>query len=126
MARYQMANRVAVNAHERSLLYKAQSRLCYICRRKMRHPNGDRRARSVPADKATVDHVFPLSHGGFIRIGNVLLACNTCNRQKGNRFPNKKEMASLIAINWLLDIDTVMVDPRYVRGIKRYQEMMNE
>lgn len=31
----------------------------------------------------TVDHVFPISRGGRTHFNNLILACQTCNFQKG-------------------------------------------
>lgn len=38
---------------------------------------------------ATLDHVFPLSHGGAHVPGNVVLACGRCNRLKGDLLPTE-------------------------------------
>jgi 5-methylcytosine-specific restriction endonuclease McrA len=40
-------------------------------------------------DYATLDHVYPLSHGGAHVPGNVVLACARCNRQKGDMLPTE-------------------------------------
>lgn len=34
-------------------------------------------------DKATLDHVKPLSAGGYDRLRNCVLACLACNQRKG-------------------------------------------
>ena len=36
---------------------------------------------------ATLDHVYPLAHGGAHHPGNVVLACNRCNRLKSDKLP---------------------------------------
>ena len=33
----------------------------------------------------TIDHVIPRSRGGLTKWNNVVAACHTCNRKKGNR-----------------------------------------
>jgi 5-methylcytosine-specific restriction endonuclease McrA len=38
-------------------------------------------------DYATLDHVHPLAHGGAHVPGNVVLACERCNRLKGDMLP---------------------------------------
>lgn len=38
-------------------------------------------------DTATLDHVYPLAHGGAHHPGNVVLACNRCNRLKSDLLP---------------------------------------
>jgi len=40
-------------------------------------------------DFATLDHVHPLSHGGAHVPGNVVLACGSCNRLKGDLLPTE-------------------------------------
>ena len=40
-------------------------------------------------DVATLDHVHPLSHGGAHAPGNVVLACGSCNRLKGDLLPTE-------------------------------------
>lgn len=38
-------------------------------------------------ETATLDHVYPLSHGGAHHPGNVVLACNRCNSLKSDLLP---------------------------------------
>ena len=38
---------------------------------------------------ATLDHVFPLAHGGANAHGNLVTACGPCNRLKGDLLPNE-------------------------------------
>jgi len=40
----------------------------------------------------TVDHVIPRSRGGQSVWENIVAACATCNRRKGNRLPREIEM----------------------------------
>lgn len=40
-------------------------------------------------DRATLDHVCPLAHGGAHVEGNVVLACALCNRLKGDLLPSE-------------------------------------
>ena len=40
-------------------------------------------------DLATLDHVHPLAHGGAHAPGNVVLACGSCNRLKGDLLPTE-------------------------------------
>ena len=47
-----------------------QEGLCHFCQQ------------SVGADKLTMDHLVPLARGGKSTRGNVVPACQTCNRQK--------------------------------------------
>jgi 5-methylcytosine-specific restriction endonuclease McrA len=45
--------------------------------------------------EATVDHVIPKSKGGVSSWGNVVIACNPCNRKKGSRTPREASMRLL-------------------------------
>src|SRR3954470_9691089 len=36
---------------------------------------------------ATLDHVYPLAHGGAHTLGNLVAACGRCNRLKGELLP---------------------------------------
>ncbi|MEJ7811091.1 MAG: HNH endonuclease [Gemmatimonadaceae bacterium] len=38
---------------------------------------------------ATLDHVQPLAKGGIHAPGNVVAACGTCNRRKGDMLPHE-------------------------------------
>lgn len=38
-------------------------------------------------ETATLDHVYPLAHGGAHHPGNVVLACISCNQLKSDRLP---------------------------------------
>jgi len=44
-------------------------------------------ASALDFDTATLDHVYPLAHGGAHHPGNVVLACNRCNRLKSDLLP---------------------------------------
>lgn len=46
-------------------------------------------AASLEFDFATLDHVYPLSHGGANAPGNLVLACGSCNRLKGDMLPTE-------------------------------------
>ncbi len=47
---------------------------------------------SLDRDEATVDHVIPKSQGGISEWNNVVIACGSCNRKKGNRTPKEASM----------------------------------
>lgn len=49
-------------------LVKAQS--CYYCSK---------------SAKLTIDHVVPLSRGGLHTLGNLVMACSSCNSSKGGK-----------------------------------------
>ena len=40
-------------------------------------------------DVATLDHVYPVSHGGPHAPGNLVTACAPCNRLKGDMLPHE-------------------------------------
>ncbi len=39
---------------------------------------------------ATLDHVIPISLGGLNNSNNYVLACNQCNKDRGNKMPELK------------------------------------
>ncbi|MGD2039880.1 MAG: HNH endonuclease [Anaerolineae bacterium] len=43
----------------------------------------------------TIDHVLPRSRGGATSWDNVVTACQSCNRRKGNRTPQEAQMPLL-------------------------------
>jgi len=42
---------------------------------------------SLGLERATLDHVFPLSRGGSHAPGNLVAACPACNQMKGSLLP---------------------------------------
>ncbi|MEO6445884.1 MAG: HNH endonuclease [Gemmatimonadaceae bacterium] len=46
-------------------------------------------ANRLALEEATLDHVFPLAHGGTHSSGNVVAACASCNRLKGDMLPQE-------------------------------------
>jgi len=44
-------------------------------------------ATELDFETATLDHVYPLAHGGVHHPGNVVLACTRCNRLKSDLLP---------------------------------------
>lgn len=46
-------------------------------------------AQPLEIDRATLDHVYPLAHGGAHNPGNVVAACNACNHLKGDMLPQE-------------------------------------
>lgn len=46
---------------------------------------------AVPLDyeNATLDHVYPVAKGGIDVAGNLVSACNACNRLKGDLHPTE-------------------------------------
>lgn len=49
---------------------------CYIC------------GKLLTYETATIDHFIPLSKGGFHCPSNARIACEKCNKSKGNRYGN--------------------------------------
>jgi len=41
-------------------------------------------SKPLTRDIATLDHVRPVSKGGYDRLRNCVLACRECNQRKGN------------------------------------------
>ena len=46
-------------------------------------------ATALDFDTATLDHVYPLAHGGAHAPGNVVLACTRCNHLKSDLLPTQ-------------------------------------
>jgi 5-methylcytosine-specific restriction endonuclease McrA len=46
-------------------------------------------ARALAPEQATLDHVYPVAHGGTNVPGNVVVACGPCNRMKGDMLPHE-------------------------------------
>jgi len=44
-------------------------------------------AAALEFSNATLDHVYPLAHGGAHTLGNLVAACGQCNRLKGELLP---------------------------------------
>ena len=44
-------------------------------------------AQALVPERATLDHVYPLAHGGAHTLGNLVAACGRCNRMKGDMLP---------------------------------------
>ena len=44
-------------------------------------------AAPLSLETATLDHVYPLAHGGANEPGNLVTACARCNRMKGDLLP---------------------------------------
>jgi len=44
---------------------------------------------STVKDRATIDHIIPLSKGGSNELKNLITACHSCNSKKGNRIWKK-------------------------------------
>jgi 5-methylcytosine-specific restriction endonuclease McrA len=44
-------------------------------------------AEPLDFSNATLDHVYPLAHGGAHTLGNLVAACGRCNRMKGELLP---------------------------------------
>jgi 5-methylcytosine-specific restriction endonuclease McrA len=42
-------------------------------------------ASGQPISRATIEHIWPRTHGGDDRLENLALACSGCNREKGQR-----------------------------------------
>lgn len=59
----------------KSLWWKnlCQNAVCYYCHSK------------ITSDQVTMDHVVPLSRGGFSKKGNIVISCKTCNTNKKDK-----------------------------------------
>jgi 5-methylcytosine-specific restriction endonuclease McrA len=50
-----------------------QSAVCYYCQQ------------PIPSDEVTMDHIVPLSRGGFSKKGNLVPCCKSCNTTKRDK-----------------------------------------
>ncbi|MBQ7666637.1 MAG: HNH endonuclease [Kiritimatiellae bacterium] len=48
-----------------------------------------------PPEELTMDHIVPVSRGGFSRKGNVVPCCRACNASKGAATPAERILDSL-------------------------------
>lgn len=71
-------------ALKRVALWMAQGGRCYYCSRHMVLPLKQIKGQSSPANMATLDHMLPRSRGGTLTYGNTVLACHSCNCDKGS------------------------------------------
>jgi 5-methylcytosine-specific restriction endonuclease McrA len=46
-------------------------------------------AQALVLERTTLDHVYPLAHGGADAPGNLVAACGPCNRMKGDMLPQE-------------------------------------
>ncbi len=54
---------------------KTSKGVCFYC------------GKTVPPKELTMDHIVPVSRGGFSKKGNVVPSCKTCNTQKKQLLP---------------------------------------
>ena len=73
------------------LLARVQSYLCAGC--------GHEMGGEWPNERATVDHVLPLSLGGKNGAGNLVAMHSGCNNKKAARMPTGCERIWLLAVN---------------------------
>lgn len=73
-----------LRGHRRNL-FKKQRGKCYYCGRKLSR----RRLTQQNQFQPTVDHVVPLGQGGEDKLRNKIMACQACNRSKGNKTPEQ-------------------------------------
>jgi hypothetical protein len=62
---------------KREAIYRRDDRTCVYCRR---HEDV-----LEPDNQLTLDHLVPRSHGGGNAAGNLLTACERCNRRRSNQ-----------------------------------------
>lgn len=77
--------RAAARALRQSAWWKAvvARGVCHYCGRK------------VPPGELTMDHVVPVSRGGFSAKGNVVPCCRECNASKGAATPAERILDEL-------------------------------
>jgi hypothetical protein len=70
----------------------AQDGRCFYCHGEFTGPRSNKKGNAANKDKWTRDHLRAASKG-HQRLGNVILACYSCNLAKGNREPTAGELA---------------------------------
>ncbi len=70
-----MSRKLSTLARRRRALLQSDGH-CYYCRAPL--------SEGLHARLATVDHKLPLSRGGTDSKANTVLACDVCNREKGD------------------------------------------
>lgn len=74
------ARKAAKMTVDRRFLVRLHGNQCHYCKKETSLES------SFEADSATVDHLKPLSKGGAkFNPANLVIACLTCNRKKGNK-----------------------------------------
>ena len=62
----------------RNEIFSRHGLICYSCGIALKLRSAD------PTERATVEHIWPLSLGGDSDFGNLLPACDACNSNRGN------------------------------------------
>lgn len=68
---------------KRGYLYQLQGGRCYYCGEMLEY------------EHCTIDHVIPRSLGGTRELGNIVVACVSCNQAKGDRLPDDPVVLAL-------------------------------
>jgi len=77
----------------RRQLYVMYDAICQYCLEK------------ITFEQATKDHAYPKSKGGTNDDFNLVLACKTCNRDKGNKFPFMNVLGKEVRARTLTDLN---------------------
>ena len=93
----------------RKIMWERQGEKCFWCNRKTDLPdnvnNNSRR-------KATFDHLRPRSRGGMSNLGNLVIACASCNQMRSNKtFQQTVKWLKSNTKNWRLKNDVSAVKP---------------
>ena len=96
-------------------LLKSQNYTCAYCEQRLS-------LNSPPMDPEcpTIDHVLPLSAGGSHTIGNVVLACRSCNSKKGNNPLTKLDINTAPAEAFCLFYG---IGPKIAQRIVKFREL---
>ena len=76
--------RRTIQKKSRANIFKRDKYLCGYCGKKKKSSN------------LTVDHIIPVSYGGYHGEENWVTACKICNREKWKYAPNEKTSPRLI------------------------------
>lgn len=73
-------------------LNEVQRGICGIC------------GQPVGRQSRSVDHVVPISKGGYSGLGNLVMAHKSCNGKKSGRWPTGCECIFLMGVNLALGV----------------------
>lgn len=82
--RYLFLERHGISTNIRSAISEEKAKLNMSIKKKVFERDGCVCAICGQTEKLCVDHIFPVSRGGFTKLDNLQVLCEKCNIQKGN------------------------------------------
>lgn len=85
-AEWRKENRLKWNSYRRARdVRKKQNGIFLILNKEFKKLNNQLCFYCGSNQNLTIDHIIPVARGGRHSIGNILVACKTCNSQKGSK-----------------------------------------